>query len=207
VAERRVVRAVLAAVCVCTGVTCWVALVSQAGCQLQGSCDPDERSIPGLSSEPKGPPLAPGGFPSGAGIYGDAWQSGAIDGPWLWFPGQRTYTISPQPADGGTPLPGPYEFVMYLSVDPNPWTTAGSNFAPSAGNPTEFGGLPDGGMDGFQVTNDSCSPYYLWLQATPARPATTLDAGADAHVSSDAGTDAGVSSDAQARSPSDAGND
>jgi hypothetical protein len=185
VAERRVVRAVLAAGCVCTGVTCWAALASQAGCQLQGSCDPDERSIPGLSSEPYGPPLTPSGLPEGAGTYGDAWQSSAIEGHWLWFPGQRTYTISPLGADNKTPLPGPYEFVAYISADPTPYTTAGSNFAPSAGNPTEFGGLPDGGMNGFQVMNGSCSPYYLWLQVRQEPPVSTQDGGSDARASLD----------------------
>ena len=191
--ERRTIAAVLSASVAGAGLA-WGVVESQAGCQLQGSCDGDTVTIPSSS----------GSFPAGAGIYGDAgdvWQSSAIEGDWLWFPGQRTYIISPQLRDGG-PLKGPYTFQAWISADPNPYTTSGSNFAPSAGNPTEFSGvLPDGGTNGFVVMNGTCSPYYLWVQATQEG---ALDAGTGAL---DATSPPPPSTDAQVALTPDAGDD
>jgi hypothetical protein len=100
----------------------------------------------------------------------------------MWFPGNRTYVIFPQLPDGGA-FTGPYTFPqVQLSPDSNPYTTPGSNFAPSAGNAAEFSGLPDGRTDAFQVTNNTCSPYFLWLQVAQERPASASgpsDAGGD----------------------------
>ncbi len=65
-----------------------------------------------------------------------------------------------------------------VSADPSPGDNATSNFAQAAGNLVELTErLPDGGTSGFQMKNDTCSPYYVWLQVAPEYPP-----GADAAV-------------------------
>ncbi len=196
--KRLAAGALVASACCAAGVGS--VLPTELGCQLQGTCDADSASIPGLAKEQNGPDVTPNGVPMDAGMYGSSWQSGPEEGHWLWFPGQRTYTIYPDLNDGGRLL-GPYVFSGFISADSEPYTTPGSNFVQGAGNSVEFSGLPyeagttpDGSAMvvqqtyGFQVTNDTCSPYYLWLQVTPEAP---FDPGAG-----DAGTDAGDSSSA-----------
>jgi hypothetical protein len=193
-AGKRVLATVLAGAIGCAGLA-WGILAGESGCQLQGSCDGDTVEIPVLPNEDNGPVVAPNGFPQGAGMYGNAWQSGPIEGHWLWFPGQRTYIISPQLPNDAGPFTGPYTFQAQISADPSPYTTAGSNFAPSAGNTTEFSGvLPDGRTNGFQVMNGTCSAYYLWLQVTQEN-------------APDAGKAVGPSTDAAVAPTSDAGED
>lgn len=167
----------------------WGVLASEAGCQLQGACDP--ATYDGFVTDT--------GAPTAMGFYGATWQSGPIEGTWAWFPGQRTYRIVPLLPDGGA-LAGPYTFPqVLLSADPRPWPTAGSNFAQSAGNTAEFSSL-DSGTIGFQVTNNTCSPYYLWLQVAPegqaagAVPALPEDGGADGAVPEDGSADGAVQS-------------
>jgi hypothetical protein len=124
-------------------------------------------------------------FPAEAGVNAGAWQSGPVNGTWMSFPGQQTFIIYPTLPDGG-PFVGPYlPQDVYVSPDPNPDTTSGSNFVNAAGNIAEFSGLPDGGATGFMVFNDTCSPYYLWLSVLQQYPpdagasSTPADAGAD----------------------------
>ena len=149
----------------------WGGFASQAGCQLQGACDPETNDA-GFVTDTNAP--------TKSGMYGSSWQSGPIEGTWASFPGGQTYNIRPQRADG-TPFLGPYTFQVFLSLDQNPYTTGGTNFAPSAGNTAEFTGLyVDGGVNtGFQVTNNTCSKYYLWLRVdeeTQAGPSSVSSA-------------------------------
>ena len=187
--ERSAIAGAVAVAVVGAGVA-WGALASQAGCQLQGACDPDTVYVPALpAGVAAGASVSAQPFQAEAGTYGAVWQTSAIEGTWMELPGQRTYVISPQLPDGG-PFVGPYTFPqVYLSADPNPYTFVGSNFAPSAGNPTEFSGLPDGGFDGFLVINNTCSKYFLWLQVAQEHPATPV--AADASTSSEGSSEAG----------------
>jgi hypothetical protein len=171
-----IARAVGAAVAV-TGMASG-GFASQAGCQLQGACDPHTNDT-GFVTDTNAP--------TKSGMYGSSWQSGPIEGTWASFPGGQTYTIRPKRADG-TAFLGPYTFQVLLSADTNPYTTDGANFAPSAGNTAEFTGLyEDGGVDGkvntgFQVTNNTCSKYYLWLRVdeeTQAGASSLGDGGVD----------------------------
>jgi hypothetical protein len=163
----------------------WGVIASEGGCQLQGACDP-ETIDPG--------PLTDKGAPTGAGMYGDRWQSSPIEGTWAWFPGQRTYVVHP-------PFKGPYTFPqIFLSADANPYSTDGSNFAASAGNTAEISDVNDD-LRSFKITNNTCSPYYLWLQVAPqgqADGAVPEDGGADAAVPEDGGADGAVPDDGSA---------
>jgi hypothetical protein len=183
VRERIAAAAVVGVVAIGAGI--WGVVSTQTGCELQGSCDTTLVYVPAL---PPGVTAAPGiagqPFQPDAGLFTDGfgatfWQSSPIEGTWMNFPGQRTYLIYPQLPDGGA-MVGPFLFEsVQVSADPNPYASP-SNFAPSAGNITEFSGLPDGGMTGFSVTNNTCSPYYLWLQVAPEYPAPApADAGTD----------------------------
>ena len=201
--ERGAIAGAVVAAVGCAGVA-WGVLASGGGCQLQKVCDPATTNLPFLPKEPEGPEVLPDGFPVGAGMYGDVWQSGPIEGHWLWFPPERTYVIKPQLSDGGA-FVGPYTFPqVLLSADPNPYTNGGSNFAQSAGNTAEFAGVS---KDTFQVTNNTCSPYYLWLQVAQEYPSdgaapvqldgSTLspaDGGDGGDAGGGAGTDAGADS-------------
>jgi hypothetical protein len=160
----------------------WGLVSAQTGCTLAGSCDittvyvtADAGLPPGVIA---GTDVAGQLFQAGAGVTDEfgptVWQSSAIDGTWMNFPGQRSYIIYPLFPDGG-PIQGPFipESVQ-VSADPSPYP-APSNFAPSSGNITEFSGLPDGGTTGFQVTNNTCSPYFLYLQMAYPRDAGATD--------------------------------
>jgi hypothetical protein len=154
----------------------------QAGCQLQGQCDPSAVTVGAAGAVTQA-------FAPGAGIYDGVWESSPIDGTWMSFPQERTYTIYPKLPDGG-PLVGPYILFANVSPDPDNYTTSGSNYAGGAGNIAEFtqsADLDGGRTDHFQVTNETCSPYYLWIQATPQYAAVVGTA--DAPDASDAGAD------------------
>jgi hypothetical protein len=195
--RRNRVFALTVAVSVACAGGAWGVLSTQTGCQLQGSCDADMVYVP---SFPPGVTSAPyvtaQPFQADAGIFhtsiGDLWETSPIDGQWMDFPGQRTFLIYPQLPDGG-PFLGPYTFPdIEVSADPSPEANAASNFAPSAGNIAEISVLPDGGLNGFQVTNDTCSPYFLWMQVAQENagaPNAGADAAADA--SADGGADGG----------------
>ena len=113
-------------------------------------------------------------FQPDAGVYetggGTYWMSSPFEGVWMNFPGQLTYVIHPKLPDGG-PFVGPYFFSeLWVSADPNPYSNPGSNSAPSSGNITEVSELA-GDPTGFQVTNNTCSPYYLWMAVAQEYPA------------------------------------
>jgi hypothetical protein len=165
VRRRRVTLAVALGSAIACAAGAWGVVSTQTGCELQGTCDQSWVFVPSLP-----PGATPGaayttvqGFQPDAGVIDGSWISSPIDGTWMNFPGQVSYYIYPQLPDGG-PFVGPYVPTAFVSTDPNPYTNAGSNFSQSAGNIVEFSGLPDGGMTGIVVTNDTCSPYFLRLQ-------------------------------------------
>jgi hypothetical protein len=224
VRERRAIARALVVVVGCAGAT-WGFVAADSGCQLQGVCDPKTVNVPSEQS-----------LPAGAGYFrtangGVVWQTSALDGTgasgWLTFPPQITYNITLPPLPDGGAFLGPYVPVANISADANPYVDPQNNFAPSAGNTTQVTGLyVDGGVRGdaslplvnvgVSVTNNTCTPYFLWLQLAQDTP---LDAdagsGSDVFVPDAAGqagdastTDAAddASNDAHA-SKSDAGED
>jgi hypothetical protein len=146
-----------------------VAGVASAGCQLQGQCDASAVVVGGDAGESGATTQR---FQPGAGVYatgsGAVWQSSPIEGTWMDFPPERTYTIYPKLPDGG-PFLGPWLLTGDVSPDPSPATTQGSNFANLAGNLGEFeqDTATDGGRPTyFTITNETCSPYWVWVSAT-----------------------------------------
>ena len=182
--RRRIAVAVALGGAIACAAGAWAALSTQTGCQLQGSCDPSSVFVPSL---PEGATLGQNttvqGFQGGAGVVDGNWTSGAIEGTWMNFPGQISYYVYPELPDGA-PFVGPYlYFGCMVSPDPNPLSpaggAAGSNGAFCAGNLAEFMALPDGGQTGFIVTNDTCSPYYLWLEVAQEYPDAGTNGAAD----------------------------
>lgn len=180
--RNRVFALTLAVSVACAG-GAWGVLSTQTGCQLQGLCDAETVYVPsfppGVTSAPyvTAQPFQPdaGVYETGGGTY---WMSSPFEGVWMNFPGQLTYVIHPKLPDGG-PFVGPYFFSeLWVSADPNPYSNPGSNSAPSSGNITEVSELA-GDPTGFQVTNNTCSPYYLWMAVAQEYPGAP-DAGADA---------------------------
>ncbi len=120
----------------------------------------------------------------------DVWESTGQQDHWLWFPGQRTWVFDVSALGNRTP----YETTVYMSAQEEPNRT---------GNHTEAGGnialLSAVGPNRVNVTNDSCSDFYLRLvlKVRPFPPAATIDAGPIAATpETDAGTnDAGEDAD------------
>jgi hypothetical protein len=115
----------------------------------------------------------------------DMWESNPQDGTWLWFPRERTYVFDIRPLAGRTP-----QLVQpYLSAVAEPSKTG--NFTPGGGNVTL---LSFARPNGINVTNDTCSDYFLRLVVVAAPlPPTLPDAAApttDASGLEDAGGDA-----------------
>ena len=206
--ERRRVCLVVAA-SFAFGSMAWGLAASQSGCQLQQVCTPSTVYVP-ASAAPKG--ASSQSFESTAGMYGDIWQSSAIDGEWMSLPPQVTYIIYPQLPDG-RPFVGPYVPAAQISAYqspyfPDPSTNAGANFAQSAGNPTQFAGLDDGGLTGFQVMNNTCTQYYLFLTLSHEPPlAASLDASSAFDASNASDSSSSPDSSDQAPDASDAGGD
>lgn len=119
------------------------------------------------------------------------WASGPMDGTWLWFPRQRYYIFDVRAFGGRAPT----AIFPYISGTPEP-TKNGGNYAPAAGNLAE---IFSAGPNRFDIKNDSCSDYYLYVVVDlpplpPEAPADDAgaDAGiADASVEEDAAADAG----------------
>ncbi len=180
-------------VVVCGAALAGSTLGTQAGCTLQETCSPSTVYVTPDGRLPSGVATAPyvtgQAFQPDAGIYqtgqGLLWQSSSQDGLWMDFPGQRSYVIYPLLPDGG-PFVGPYLLNASVSADQNPGSNPNSNWAPSAGNITEFSNLPDGGNTGFIVTNDTCTEYFLFVTAT--QDYATAAPSADAAATTDAPT-------------------
>jgi hypothetical protein len=125
------------------------------------------------------------------------WATSPLNGPWLYYGGQRTYILTFPPGIAGHE---PSSVSSCLSAD-NP-TEAGAphaNFICGDDYLTEFGlGRPDQ----LVVFNPSCATYYLWIEVQVRIPAP--DAGGESQVDgAGAGGESG-SSDSQAGSGSDA---
>jgi hypothetical protein len=92
------------------------------------------------------------------------WESSPFDGPWLDFPGQRTYTIR-------FPLPfaSPPEIAFYIAADA---AAAQANFVVGGANLAQFSELT---VTGVSVFNPSCADYGLRVVAT-GLAATAVDA-------------------------------
>jgi hypothetical protein len=116
----------------------------------------------------------------------DTWESNALDGPWLDFPGQRTWVFEMRDLGGRAPEKN---ILAYISAA----ELGGSSFAVASGNLAE---LIAAGPGRLVVRNGVCADYFLRLvveaapnppdpEATPPPPAD--DAGADASADPDAG--------------------
>lgn len=125
----------------------------------------------------------------------DTWESAAIDGKWLFFPGARLYFFN-VPAFGDRK---PHRILPYISPveDPNAFhpERAPSNFALGGGNLTELSGVD---RNRFAVRNGTCADYWLRVEVEleprpPAPPAAETDGGAGTEdASAEASTDAGT---------------
>ncbi len=97
------------------------------------------------------------------------WQSNPIDGPWLDFPGQRTYTVYfPQP------FASPPEISIEIAAD---LSDAQSNFVVGPGNLAQLSAPT---RQSITILNPSCAEYGLRVVATGLRaPALPAEAGDD----------------------------
>ena len=95
------------------------------------------------------------------------WESSPFDGPWLDFPGQRTYRIL-----FTQPFASPPELTFYIAAAPD---DAQANFVVGGANLAQFSELTAAGVN---VFNPSCAEYGLRVVAT-GLAATAVDAGQD----------------------------
>ncbi|HXN34370.1 MAG TPA: hypothetical protein VN894_21055 [Polyangiaceae bacterium] len=151
------------------GAALWMAAAAATGCYTH-QCDPSSFVVTvGPASACEGGVFCDGpdagslviAEPDGSGVMplgADGqirWQSTPFDGPWLEFPGQRTYTINfPQP------FASPPEIALYLAADP---ADAEANFVVGGGNLAQLSALTSASV---QVFNPSCARYGLRVVAT-----------------------------------------
>jgi hypothetical protein len=135
------------------------------------------------------------------------WTSSSTNGPWLNFPGNRTYIINlPAPIAGHSFLAPP---AVWVSADNPGDASAHGNFISGPGYLAEQTG--DGCYQQVTVFNGSCALYSLLIevQADVTADAGTycMDAGsgADAASGSDAENDVDAGSGPDAPDASDAG--
>ncbi|MBX3263503.1 MAG: hypothetical protein KF782_27780 [Labilithrix sp.] len=115
----------------------------------------------------------------------DTWESGPMNGTWLWFPRQRTYLFDLRVLGGRVP----YSVEPYIAASPDPMTV-GPNGTIGSGNLALLSNVSANRVD---VRNDSCSDYYLRLvvKVEPMPPALPADDGGGA----DAGTNDAAADD------------
>ncbi|MBX3218874.1 MAG: hypothetical protein KF795_00050 [Labilithrix sp.] len=115
------------------------------------------------------------------------WESGPMDGTWLWFPRQRYYIFDVRAFGGRVP----FNPTAFLSASSNP-ATNGGNMTSGSGNLTLFRSMSANRID---IQNDSCSDYYLRLvvDLPPLPPVLPDDGGAG-----DDASDGGIEDDASA---------
>ena len=100
------------------------------------------------------------------------WESSSFDRGWIPYGGQQTITFKLPRG-----FPGSYTLQAWVSTAPDQ-TDAGGVFVEAAGQLAEFQNVVPGS---FQVLNDSCASYYLYVVATAtATGPAPVDAGADA---------------------------
>ncbi len=136
-----------------------------------------------------------GGPGEGRLLTTDLWESNAIDGVWLPFPGKRAWVFDLTTL-GPDRLPD--VITPYVTAEADPTHTPGSNFTLGAGNIAELSGVKNGQV---VVKNGTCATYYLRVvvQTTPRPPGAEAGAGPGTSATTttfDAGNDAG--SDAEA---------
>jgi hypothetical protein len=103
------------------------------------------------------------------------WESSTLDGPWLDFPGERTYVFNfPEPFMARQPE----TVIAYVASDHN----AQSNFVIASGQLAEFSLAPNT----LTVLNATCAEYFLRVVAYASPP----DAGSRDAGGPDAGADA-----------------
>jgi hypothetical protein len=85
------------------------------------------------------------------------WESSAIDGTWIDFPGMRTYFFSLPQYFVPIGLPLPY---VATAPDANDPDAGPVTYVLASGQLAEFGGYVNGG---FLVTNSTCAEYYLYV--------------------------------------------
>ena len=136
-------------------------------------------SIPGCYGENcNGGPAPFGGDPGqGRMIDADHWESNADNEAWLHFPRQRSYNFDVPSWGGRTPV----DIVPHLSANEFQ-NQPGANQVIGAGNIATMYGLRG---NGFGITNDTCSDYFLRVYVTlppfaPAPSGTTAPPPADA---------------------------
>lgn len=101
----------------------------------------------------------------------NTWESSAMAGAWLPFPGDRTYFFTIRKLGGRIPsVP-----VVYISPSPTPNAPgSAASFTSAGGNVAELIGA---GPDVLAVRNGTCSDYYMRL-VVPVEPfAPEVDAG------------------------------
>jgi hypothetical protein len=119
------------------------------------------------------------------------WESSAFDGPWLDFPGQRTYEFG----WGGFNFTSQGPPQLLVATDPSPNAPdASGNYVVAGGQLAEVGELP--GHLGFRVFNATCAHYYLyvavWGNVPPPPPPAPIDAGNDTSADAPGDGDAGA---------------
>jgi hypothetical protein len=175
------------------------------------SCSPDRRVVvfgvlwlsvsaallaPGCYGRNCEPGFEVFGVDAGQGTMIDenTWESSPIDGEWLWYPRQRTYSFEVPALGGRTPV----DITPSVSATLRPNKDIGGNSVLAAGNIALRFGV---GPNRFAYKNDTCSDYYLRVVVDlppfpPAGdsgrgPATETDAGTADAEAPDSGDDAG----------------
>jgi len=119
------------------------------------------------------------------------WATSSLNGPWLEFPGNRTYIINFPAPLGAAPILPPYPL---LSADNPVDASAHDNFISGPGYLAEFSNVT---TQQLTVNNASCAHYSLLIEVTADLSAEAGASGAGASNGADAG-------DAADASPSDA---
>jgi hypothetical protein len=160
--------------------------------------NPDE-CTPGVGGTLANPapgwaPVGGGGYNTNVNVNGNTltWTTSSLTGPWLNFPGNRTYVINLPPPLGGTPILPP---VPFLSAEVP--AEASDNFISGPAYLAEITVVNDQQL---RVNNASCAQYSLLIEVQADLP---VEAGASDASASSADADASPS-DASAASP-DAG--
>ena len=142
-------------------------LVAQSSCALS-NCDGDLFVLDGQSiANHRQPP------PNASMIDANTWQSSPIDGPWIIYPGQRTYVFNINL--GSTVDRKPVDLIAYISpVKLDDRDTINKDFSDipnstqfgtASGNLAEFSNItffPDHSFN-VSVHNDTCADFLLRL--------------------------------------------
>lgn len=116
----------------------------------------------------------------------DLWESTGQSENWLWFPRQRAYVFVVPAWEGRTP----WAVIPYVSAQERP---QGSNYVIGAGNITLLSATEANRVN---VTNDTCSDYYLRLAVTFAPQPDESDGGTPATPELDASSTDAAADDA-----------